>query len=301
MFLSKDPLPVFSRPQFEALTELWIDKVSRIGMNKLEEEHWTDVYCSALNIPQSGFSNIFGKDTEYGNSVIEMKCIRKDDPFTPCRIMHPALTRRVAEWSSEDPPHESLKRVIDSYNTLIKETFSGKDARWGLLVYSPCLSKACYFEYPIQTLDISKLEAEYSSRKGSSSRNSTVNLWVFQDQVKIMSVTSPKAGMKIQPYFQVPHPHDNRYEIDLSNQKIPIDRSIELIVRSTASELGMTEEELIELSLMREYTQRDSGSSLSVNYSVVKSLGGMGSNWQQELARRVLLASEALTSSDIDR
>jgi len=298
MFLERIPLPVFTDDQFNLLTSVWIQKISRIGMNKLEEEHWTDVYCAALGIPQSGFSNIFGKDTEHGDSVIEMKCIRKDDPFSPGRIMHPALTRRVAEWSSDDPPETSLRKVVQSYNTLIESTFKGKKARWGLLVYSPCLSKATYFEYPIRILDISQLRAEYSSRKGSSSRNSTINLWVFQEDTKIMSVTSPKAGMKIQPYFEVPHPQANRYDIDLSHHQIPVDKSTGLIIKSIASELGMTEEELLEIAMMLEYKQSDSESDFSIDYKFVEALGGMGSNWQQELARRVLLVSEKVSEKD---
>lgn len=294
MFLSIKPLPVFSADQFDHLVGLWIRKLSQISITKLEEEHWTDVYCTALGIPQTGFSNVFGNDTEFGDRVIEMKCIRHETPFAPARIMHPSLTRRVALWSKEDPVSVSLTRVIESYNNLIESTFRGKEPRWGILVYSPCLTQASYFEYPIQVLDISKLKAEYRSRPASDRRRSTTNMWVYQDDIKIMSVTSPDAGMKIQPYFQIPSKSDERYDIDLSESRIPVDRSVGLMIHGIAQSHGIQIDELIDRAVSSKFVSEQSDSSFSVQLRVVSALGGIGSSWQQELVQRILIASEEL-------
>jgi len=289
MFLETSPLSVFSADQLERLKQEWVSVISKIGLNKLEEEHWTEVYCKILGIKESGFSNLFGKDIEYQGRVVEMKCIKQEFPFRP-RIMHPSLTRRVHEWSTDDPPHISMENVVGGYNKLIKETFGEREARWGLLVYSPTLSHASYFEYPICCLDPRGLTAEYRTKKKSDSRRGTTNLWIYQNGQKIMSVTSQSAGMKIQPYFNVPDVCDNRYDLFMDDLGVPIASSYSYFINKFASELEITPGELIEQSLDIE-TSNDMPytSPIFVKSLHVEKLGGLGSQWQSNLLERIAL------------
>lgn len=288
MFLDDEPLQVFTSEQFKSLSSLWIEAISRIALTKLEEEHWTNVYCKALGIQQTGFSNLFGKDVEYLDRVIEMKCIRMKYPF-PNRIMLPALTRKVNEWSATDSAQNSMELVISGYNELIRNTFEGKTARWGLLICSPCLSHASYLEYPIRELDINALTAEYNHRPGSDSRRSTTNLWIYQDGIKIISVTSPSAGMKIQPYFNVPK-SDHRYDLHLSDLGIALEDHLSFLIEYFSGKLGVTPEDLIiSLSKSEKEKASDFRYSFIVDPETVKGFGGFGSPWQDELIRRLAL------------
>ena len=289
MFLETSSLSVFSKKQLEQLKQEWVRAISKIGMTKLEEEHWTEVYCKVLGIKESGFSNLFGKDIEFQDRVIEMKCIKKEYPF-PKRIMHPSLTRRVREWSTEDPPHVSMKTVIDGYNTLIKDTFDEKEARWGLLVYSPTLSHASYFEYPIRCLDLHSLTAEYHVSKQNNSRRGTTNLWIYQNNKKIMSVTSQNAGMKIQPYFNVPVSCENRYDLFMGDVGIPLSQEYAYFVNKIASELKMSPGELIKKSLDQEdLIKAQYASEIIVKPESVEELGGLGSQWQSNLLEKIAI------------
>lgn len=289
MFLESTPLPVFTDKQFEKLKAEWSLAISSIGLSKLEEEHWTDIYCKILGIDPQGFSNLFGKDIEYKDRVIEMKCIRKEYPFSP-RIMHPALTRKVEEWNSSDPPEKSMRVVIDGYNQLIRDTFGAKEARWGLLVYSNAYSHATYFEYPITTLNVNELTAQYNHSKRSGSRRATTNLWIFQDGIKIMSVTSPSAGMKIQPYFNVPAKNDHRYDLFLGDIGVPLSQECSFVVARLAQDLGIEPEDLIR----RAMTGRNNISELTtqrfkLDPQYITELGGLGSPWQSNLLKRIAL------------
>ena len=290
MFYTHIPLSAFSENEREQIPSLLVRKISSLGgIGKLEEEHWTSVYCEAKGIEFQSFSNIFGKDVELNNGdIIEMKCIRVSDFKDKRWIMHPSLTRKVPEWTTDEPAEVSMVRVVKAYNNLIEDTFKGKPARWGILLYLGDFTSFMYFEYPIVRLNPDDLTARYSSvERVKISRRSTTNLWIYDKEIKIMSVTSPKAGMKIQPYFYIPAPNSNRYLFDLGSQPIPIEKSIQNLIFLKASKEKCTPQEVIEKILKRGLELKDESfvAEPAVTFDVVRRLGGIGSDWKGTLIR----------------
>ncbi|WP_231594932.1 hypothetical protein [Synechococcus sp. CBW1107] len=292
MFYIHEPLKAFSITERSLVSPLLIRKISSLGgIDKLEEEHWTSIYCEIKNIPFQSFSNVFGNDIELSDgSVVEMKCIRVGSLEDKKWIMHPSLTRVVPEWSTSDSAQDNMFMIVNAYNDLISKTFRGKPARWGILLYLGDFSSFMYFEYPIKQLDPSRLVARYRSvERIKVSRRSTTNLWVYDGGNKIMSITSPKAGMKIQPYFYVPAQHPERYVFDLRSQPVPIEKSIQRLIAMKAEKDSCSHDQVIASILNQQHS--DSSEEFvaepSVTFEVVQKLGGIGSDWKTSLIRRL--------------
>ena len=148
-----------------------------------------------------------------------------------------------------------------------------------------------YFEYPIMQLNVSRLSARYKSvERVKASRRSTTNLWISDDNNKIMSITSPLAGMKIQPYFFVPEPDPNRYVFDLRSQPVPIETSIQKLISKKADEKQCSHDEVISSILGQQHSENSEElvSEPSITFEVVQMLGGIGSDWKTSLIRRLL-------------
>ena len=293
MFYIHEPMMAFSVAEMDLVPSLLIRKVSSLGgIDKLEEEHWTSIYCKIKGIPFQAFSNIFGNDIELADgTIVEMKCMKVNSLKDRRWIMHPSLTRIVPEWSTSETAEENMLKIVNSYNELILKTFQGKPARWGILLYLGDFSSFMYFEYPIMQLNVSRLSARYKSvERVKASRRSTTNLWISDDNNKIMSITSPLAGMKIQPYFYVPEPHPNRYVFDLRSQPVPIETSIQKLISKKADEKQCSHDEVISSILGQQHSENSEElvSEPSITFEVVQMLGGIGSDWKTSLIRRLL-------------
>jgi hypothetical protein len=292
MFYVHEPLKAFNVAEKSRVPPLLIRKISSLGgIEKLEEEHWTSIYCEIKKIPFQSFSNVFGRDIELTDgTVVEMKCIRVKSLEDKKWIMHPSLTRVVPEWSINDTAQVSMTKIVNAYNALIARTFQGKAARWGILLYLGDFSSFMYFEYPIMPLNPSLLVANYASvERVKESRRTTTNIWVYDKSIKIMSITSPKAGMKIQPYFYVPAPHPERYVFDLRSQPVPIERNIQRLIAMKAEKDHCSHNEVINSILNQRPSVLDEEfvAEPAITFDVVRKLGGIGSDWKTYLIRRL--------------
>jgi len=287
MFSKHIPLQAFTEEEKVLLPRLLARKIGSLGgISKLEEEHWTEVYCEAKGLPSQGFSNIFGNDVLLPDGTpVEMKCIRVKSITGDRWIMHPSLTRRIPEWNPDIAAEVNMNMIVNAYNSLIRQTFPLGNARWGVLLYLEDFSRFVYFETPIQVLDPGDLRAEYHSQiVTAKSRRQTTNLWIYCNDQKIMSVTSPLAGMKIQPYFYVPDACSFRYDIDIQNCLIPIEAGIKQLLLEKAKQRNCTTRELIESLLSAELHENEElTDDDSISFELIRRLGGIGSDWKSQL------------------
>lgn len=198
--------------------------VSKRG-RKLEEGDWTEVYCAAVGVEDTGWSNleidVIGKINDVPRAI-EMKMLGLgDDPVVDALgswKMHPAATRRVT-LNTAISPEDAMQAVLDDYSDVLashrkraSETLGVDESlvelKSGWLLWRQDLSEFAYWEEELKVPEIGSLRAEWRERQGTSGgrRRVTKNLWIYDVETdrKIYSVTDPAAGTKIQPYFKVP-------------------------------------------------------------------------------------------------
>lgn len=186
------------------------------GGGKVEEDYWAKVYRSAKGIVgEDRWSNLSFKDFISGGVGVEWKLLKRASPLADQgrSLMHPAATRTI----DYDPTKsaEECKRVIltqwartiASFRDRVRSTSPGgtsADIRWGVLLWSPSLDEFLYFEEELVEPKASDFRAEWV--EGNHRGHSTRNLHIFEraSGAKRYSITLPKHGAKIQPYFDVP-------------------------------------------------------------------------------------------------
>ena len=113
------------------------------------------------------------------------------------------------------------------------------DMRTGWLVWERSLVEFIYFEERMLPPDPNSYVAEWHENRPRGARKASKSLWVFDKNTgqKAYSVTT-SAGIKIQPYFDVPPPRaDNVYYFRVQSE--PIGQNIVLlwVMPSTARQL----------------------------------------------------------------
>lgn len=132
--------------------------------------------------------------------------------------MHPSATRSIRLDSIDIPAQDAMISVFAQYKDLIEQrtervraTAGGKcvDMRTGWLLWERSLTEFMYFEEPMIAPDPAQFFAEWNERPARGVRKPSKNLWIYERDThkKRYSVTT-SAGIKIQPYFDVPHPKD---------------------------------------------------------------------------------------------
>lgn len=215
-------LPVFSPEETRRAQRLLALKVSQMMGRKLEEGDWSHVYCAAKGIPEQSWSNL-NIDVMHEGLGVEHKMLRysqTDSLIDACgkTFMHPSATRSIRIPDAEADPDEVMHDVFVQYADLIDQRRmrvalsagidpSEVDLRTGWLLWQDSLREFLYFEEPMVAPDPTQLRAEWHVRKFRSggARKSSKSLWVFDKSTgrKRYSVTTA-AGIKIQPYFDVP-------------------------------------------------------------------------------------------------
>jgi len=190
---------------------------------KMEEADWADVYCTAKAIPVRGWSNL-NIDVMHQNLGVEhnMLCYRSRPNIKEAcgtTLMHPSATRAVRINSTDIDPNEAMQDVLTQYGNVIAQRESAVEAqnrsgfptdlRTGWLLWQESLRQFLYFEEPMFAPDPNLYVAEWVVTEGSGSRRGSKNLWIYEKETgrKRYSVTTA-AGVKIQPYFDVPPPED---------------------------------------------------------------------------------------------
>jgi hypothetical protein len=199
-------------------------QVAAMMGRKLEEGDWSKVYCQAKNIPDGGWSNLH-IDVNYKGLGLEMKLLRIPGlenrslkSFCGTTLMHPAATRSIRIDDTNLAADVVMRSVFTQYAELIQsrtarvqEAAPGvtPDMRTGWLTWEDNLTEFLYFEEPMLAPNPDNYTAEWNITPAKGARKPSKSLWIY-DKVtkqKRYSVTT-SAGIKIQPYFDIPHPGD---------------------------------------------------------------------------------------------
>lgn len=162
--------------------------------------------------------------------------------------MHPSATRSIRIPSVDTDPDEVKDDVLEQYRDLIAArterveeqngTGSPADMRTGWLLWQTSLRSFLYFEEPMVAPDPEDFTAVWKER-GTGSRKGSRNLWIYEKASgrKRFSVTTA-AGIKIQPYFDVPPRTDpNVYVWQVVGEPAPDDMVRMWITSRTARAL----------------------------------------------------------------
>jgi hypothetical protein len=220
-----DALKAFSDEEYKQAKVLLATQVAHMMGRKLEEDDWNKVYCAAKEIPHLGWSNL-NIDVNYCGLGVEQKLLRVSGlgsrpikSVCGTSMMHPAATRSIRIENIELPADRVMRSVFRQYSELIKLRTSkvkeqipdGKepDMRTGWLLWEDSLTEFLYFEQPLEAPNPKGYYAEWNVTPPKGARKGSKSLWIFDRKTnkKRFSVTTT-AGIKIQPYFDVPAPSD---------------------------------------------------------------------------------------------
>ena len=262
----------FTEEEYAKAKVLLATQVAHMMGRKLEETDWNEVYCAAKGIPRSGWSNL-NIDVNYSGLGVEQKLLRvsglRERPIkSVCgtTMMHPAATRSIRIDNTELPADEVMRNVFQQYSDLIdirtrkvRENSAGKkpDMRVGWLLWEDSLTEFLYFEEPLAAPQPDNYYAEWNETPPRGTRKGSKSLWIYEQgsNKKRYSVTT-SAGIKIQPYFDVPAPSDeNLYYFRVQSEPVDYD-TVQIWVSSTTAkaiqrELGNLEKDNISNALIK--------------------------------------------------
>ena len=233
-------LPVFSAEEYTKAKIHLATQVAHMMGRKLEEGDWSKVYCAAKGIPEGGWSNL-NIDINFNGLGVEHKLLRcsslNGKPIkSVCgtSMMHPAATRSIRIDDTERPADEVMRDVFSQYAELIeartakvREQAPGREAdmRIGWLLWEDLLTEFLYFEQRMIAPNSDKFYAQWNETPIKGIRKASKSLWIFERSTnqKRYSVTT-SAGIKIQPYFDVPSPADpNLYYFRVQSEPVDSD------------------------------------------------------------------------------
>lgn len=183
--------------------------------------------------------------------------------------MHPAATRSIRIEDVELPANEVMEDVLTQYSELIKERTrrvrenspdGSADMRFGWLLWEDGLREFLYFEEAMITPDPTAYTAVWNETPARGSRKASKSLWIF-DKIagtKRYSVTT-SAGIKIQPYFNVPPPDDpNLLYFRVQSEPLGDDTVVLWVSATTAERLrlyiGSTERDAVSDAVARAFS-----------------------------------------------
>ena len=248
-------LPVFSDQQQHEIKLHLAGKVAAMMGRKWEEGDWSEVYCAAKGIPDTGWSNL-NIDVNHRGLGVEFKMLRVprlgDDAIEKIcgtTLMHPSATRSIRIDDLEVEAHDAMEDVFQQYGDLIEaRTVTVRDAsgdspvdmRVGWLLWETKLREFLYWEEPMVAPNASDYYAQWNERPAMGARKASKSLWVYDTRTRLKrySVTT-SAGIKIQPYFDVPAPDDPYlYRFRVQSEPIGWDAVVLWVTPTTASELA---------------------------------------------------------------
>jgi hypothetical protein len=207
------------------LAKRWLaTQVASMMGRKLEEGDWSQVYCLAKGIPDGGWSNLH-IDVNYQGLGLEMKLLRVSGlrgksikSVCGTTLMHPSATRSIRIDDTSRNATDVMCDVFKQYAELIQErtnrvkdasTNKTPDMRTGWLIWEDNLTEFLYFEERMLPPNPEQFTAEWNFTPAKGIRKASKSLWIYDKDTKKKrySVTT-SAGIKIQPYFDVPLPSD---------------------------------------------------------------------------------------------
>ena len=279
-------LPTFSDEQAKRIKILLAAKVASMMGRKFEEGDWSEVYCKAKDIPDTGWSNLH-IDIDYNGQGIEFKMLRiaqlRGKPLkSVCgtTLMHPAATRSIRIDNIELAANVVMVDVLEQYSALIEERSQRVldkspdglvDMRFGWLLWENALREFLYFEETMAKPDPEKFYAEWNETAARGARKASKSLWIYEKATgqKRYSVTT-SAGIKIQPYFDVPPPNDpNLAYFRVQSEPLDDDTIILWVAAATASQLkerlGSIEKEAVSKAVFEATQKFRDGDEFSID------------------------------------
>lgn len=247
-------LVAFTDEQYKRAKILLAAKVASMMGRKLEEGDWSDVYCKAKDIPVTGWSNLH-IDVNYEGMGVEFKMLRiarlqgkSIKGVCGTTLMHPAATRSIRIDDASLDANAVMEDVLNQYSALVEErtqrvresNSSGTaEMRLGWLLWEDDLKEFLYFEEEMAKPNPSDFFAEWNETQAKGARKSSKSLWIYEKATnkKRYSVTT-SAGIKIQPYFDVPSPSDpNLVFFRVQSERLDRDTIVLWVAAATAEQL----------------------------------------------------------------
>lgn len=153
--------------------------------------------------------------------------------------MHPAATRSIRIDDTNKAANDVMKDVFAQYADLIQVRTNRVQAaapkvapnmRTGWLIWEDNLTEFLYFEERMMAPNPEKFTAEWNVTPAKGARKASKSLWIYDRDTKQKrySVTT-SAGIKIQPYFDVPlspsPPHSSCRRCGLMRRRTTANRS----------------------------------------------------------------------------
>ena len=247
-------LKVFNEAQENDVKLRLAEKVASMMGRKWEEGDWSEVYCKAMGVPDTGWSNLH-IDVNHSGLGVEFKMLRVPqlgdsdiEKICGTTLMHPSATRSIRINDLEIDADEAMRDIFKQYcNLIANHTAAVKlrsgsgtaDMRIGWLLWEKKLREFLYWEERMVPPEAGEYYAKWNDRPAMGTRKASRSLWIF-DRVtrrKRYSVTT-SAGVKIQPYFDVPAPDDQYlYRFRVQSEPVGTDGIILWVTTATASEL----------------------------------------------------------------
>lgn len=229
-------LSSFDSAERQTAKKLLATTVALMMGRKFEEGDWSTVYCQAKGIPEQSWSNLH-IDVMHAGLGVEQKmlCVpegRSLMSYAGTTLMHPSATRSIRIASTDVDAQSAMEDVFRQYADLIEQrtnrvaeltSSSNPDMRIGWLLWERSLTEFLYFEEPMVAPNPADYRAQWEEKAARGSRKATKNLWIYERATgkKRYSVTTA-AGIKIQPYFDVPSPDDpNLVYFKVQGEEIP--------------------------------------------------------------------------------
>lgn len=217
-------LKAFSPEERKTAKVLLATQVAMMMGRKFEEGDWSSVYCRTKGIPEQSWSNLHIDIMHEGLGVEQkMLCVRPKrslEEFAGTTQMHPSATRSIRIESTSVSPNDAMRDVFRQYGELIehrtrkvaKTAKNNKaDMRTGWLLWERSLTEFLYFEERMSAPNPEMFYAEWNERGAVGARKGSKNLWIYEADTgkKRYSITT-NAGAKIQPYFDIPPPNNEK-------------------------------------------------------------------------------------------
>ena len=217
-------LPVFSEEERSCAKAMLAAKVASMMGRKLEEGDWSEVYCKAKGLPDQGWSNL-SIDINHEGLGVEFKMLRIGNlsgktirSVCGTTKMHPSATRSIRIEDLSVPADEAMIHVLTQYVALLEARTNqvkkgsrslSADMRTGWLLWETELREFLYFEERMLKPNPRDYYAIWNQTPPRGARKPSKSLWIYEKSTKAkkFSVTT-SAGIKIQPYFNVPPPDD---------------------------------------------------------------------------------------------
>ena len=247
-------LRAFSIAEARRAKVLLAGKVATMMGRKFEEGDWSEIYCKAKKIPETGWSNLH-IDVRHNGLGVEFKMLRvtkvSGKPIkSVCgtTLMHPAATRSIRIEDVGADATAVMEDVFQQYARLIENRTESvrqghpagsADMRIGWLLWEDDLREFLYFEERMVKPSSDRYYAEWNETSARGARKGSKSLWIFERETnkKRYSVTT-SAGIKIQPYFDVPSPRDpNLVYIRTQSERVDGNTIVLWVTAGTAEQL----------------------------------------------------------------